>query len=231
MRRRFLAGLNPVRNVTQRFLLSPLRSLREKWKAQRLSTLLRGAVHFFSERKKEATFGLLFLLFVVLFAGIFRYSESPSFCGLCHNMKEYVDSWKTSSHNKVTCLSCHRSPGILNHLRGKGEDLQLALTYFIIGKGIKKLHYEVDDGNCLQNGCHKTDDLKRDMIFKNVSFPHGRHLGELRRGIRLRCTSCHAQLGQGAHLTVHETNCFICHFYRAGPKGEEECISCAVGGC
>jgi hypothetical protein len=188
-------------------------------------------IKFLSTRKKEVIWSLLFFLVIVLFLVGFRYSESPSFCGLCHNMKEYVESWKTSSHNKVTCLSCHRKPGIWNHLRGKGEDLQLALTYIMIGRNIKKIHYEIDDGNCLQNGCHKTDDLKGDMIFKNVNFPHGRHLGELRRGIRLRCTSCHAQLVQGAHLTVHETNCFVCHFYRAGPKGEEECISCAVGGC
>src|SRR4030067_2930945 len=140
-------------------------------------------IHFLSARKKEAIYGLLFFLVIVLFLGGFKYSESPSFCGLCHNMKEYVESWKISSHNKVSCLSCHRKPGILNHLKGKGEDLHLALTYIIIGRGIKKLHYEIDDGNCLQNGCHKRDDLKGDMIFKNVSFPHERHLGELRRGM------------------------------------------------
>jgi len=186
---------------------------------------------FFSKRKKKAIYGLLFFLIIVLFLGGFKYSESPSFCGLCHNMKEYVDSWKTSSHNKATCLSCHRKPGILNHLKGKKEDLQLALTYIIIGKGFKKVHYEVDDGNCTQKGCHKIEDLQRDMVYKNVAFSHGKHLGELRRGIKLRCTSCHAQLVQGAHLTVQGINCFICHYYKAGPRGEEECISCAVGGC
>ncbi len=185
----------------------------------------------FSKTKKKVLYGLLFFILILLFVGVFKYSESPSFCSLCHNMKEYVDSWKTSSHNKVACLNCHRSPGFLNHLKGKWGDLQLAISYLMVGKGIRKLHYEIDDGNCLQKGCHKKDDLKGDMIFKNVSFPHGRHLGELRRGMRLRCTSCHAQLVQGLHLTVHETNCFICHFYRAGPRGEEECISCAVGGC
>jgi hypothetical protein len=187
-------------------------------------------VHFFSKRKKRAIYVLLFFLFIV-FIGIFKYSESPSFCGLCHNMKEYVDSWKTSSHNKVSCLNCHRNPGLLNHLKGKWVDFQLALTYLMVGKTIRKLHYEIDDGSCLQKGCHRREDLKEEMIFKNVAFPHGRHLGELRRGMRLRCTTCHAQLVQGLHLTVHETNCFVCHFFRAGSKGEEECISCAVGGC
>ena len=198
---------------------------------KQLSKISAEVIHFFSWKKKKALYGLLFLLLAILVIGMFHYSESPSFCGLCHNMKEYVDSWKTSSHNQVSCLSCHRSPGFLNHLKGKRVDLQLGLTYLVIGKGIRGLHYEVDDGNCLQKGCHKREDLKGEMIFKNVAFPHGRHLGELRRGMRLRCTTCHAQLVQGLHLTVHETNCFVCHFYRAGPRGEEECISCAVGGC
>jgi len=190
-------------------------------------------IHFLSARKKKVLYGLLFFLVVLLFVGGFKYSESPSFCGLCHNMKEYIDSWKTSSHNKVSCLNCHRSPGLFNHLKGKSVDLQLAITYFMVGKGIKKSHYEVDDGNCLQKGCHKRDDLKGDMIYKNVTFPHGKHLGELKRGMKIRCTTCHAQIVQGAHLTVHETNCFICHYYRArvGRVEEEECISCAVGGC
>jgi nitrate/TMAO reductase-like tetraheme cytochrome c subunit len=196
-----------------------------------LSNLSLKGMRWFLKEKKKVVYGLLFFLFIVLFVGVFKYSESPSFCGLCHNMKEYVDSWKTSSHNNVSCLNCHRSPGFLNHLKGKRVDLQLALTYVIIGKGFKKLHYEVDDGNCLQKGCHKGEELKGDMIYKNVSFPHGKHLGELKRGMKIRCTTCHAQIVQGAHLTVHETNCFICHFYRAGPRGEDECISCAVGGC
>jgi len=186
---------------------------------------------WFSMGKKKAIYGLLFFLLLVLFVGVFRYSESPSFCGLCHNMKEYVESWKISSHNQVTCLNCHRRPGVVNHLQGKWVDLQLALTYVLIGKGTKKLHYEIDDGNCLQKGCHKIEELKGNMIYKNVSFPHGKHLGELKRGMKIRCTTCHAQIVQGLHLTVHDTNCFICHYYRTGPRGEEECISCAIGGC
>jgi hypothetical protein len=198
---------------------------------QNLRSKIIRIIRWFSEGKKKALYGFLLFLLIVLFGGIFRYSESPSFCGLCHNMKEYVDSWKTSSHNQVTCLNCHRTPGIVNHLKGKWVDFQLALTYVIIGKGFKKFHYEVDDGNCLRQGCHKRDELKGDMIYKNVSFPHGKHLGELRRGMKIRCTTCHAQIVQGAHLTVHETNCFICHYYQVSVKGEEECISCAVGGC
>src|SRR4030043_1598867 len=99
-----------------------------------LSNLPPKIFKWFSPGKKKAIYGLLFFLLVVLFAGIFRYSESPSFCGLCHNMKEYVESWKMSSHNKVTCLNCHRGPGLANHIQGKWVDLQLTLTYILIGK-------------------------------------------------------------------------------------------------
>lgn len=188
-------------------------------------------VLLFLKKKKLVLYVLIFLFLFLLFGGLFRYSESPSFCGLCHNMKQYIESWEASSHRQVSCLSCHRNPGILNHLKGKLTDFQLAINYLIVGKGFRKLHYEVDDGNCLQKECHQREQLYGEMVFKNVRFPHGKHLGELRRGMRLRCTSCHAQLVQGLHLTVHETNCFICHFFRVGPRGEEECVSCAVGGC
>ena len=195
------------------------------------SDLLFRPFQWFSKDKKKAFYGLLFFLFFLLFAGILGYSESPSFCGLCHNMKEYVDSWRTSSHRQVSCLSCHRRPGVLNHVKGKWVDLQLGLTYLLIGKGTEKLHYETGDENCLQKGCHNTEELKGNMIYKNISFPHGKHLGEPRRGIEIRCTTCHAQIVQGLHLTVHDTNCFVCHYFRTGPRGDEECVSCAVGDC
>jgi nitrate/TMAO reductase-like tetraheme cytochrome c subunit len=169
--------------------------------------------------------------FLVIFAGLLRFTETPTFCGLCHQMSVYMESWRTSSHRDVACTKCHYEPGYLNHLKGKWVDGQVSLAYFISGKRPSRPHAEINDSSCLQAGCHKTDRLQGDMIYKNVAFSHGQHLGELRRGMRLRCTSCHAQLVQGLHLTVHETNCFICHYYKAGPKGEEECLSCAVGGC
>jgi hypothetical protein len=142
-----------------------------------------------------------------------------------------MESWRASTHRQVACTQCHYEPGFFNHLKGKWVDGQVSLAYFISGKRPSKPHAEISDASCLQSGCHKTENLQGEMIYKNVAFSHGKHLGELRRGMRLRCTSCHAQLVQGAHLTVHETNCLICHYYKAGPKGEEKCISCAVGGC
>jgi len=169
--------------------------------------------------------------FSVLLVGLLRFSETSTFCGLCHQMGSYIASWKASGHRDVACTKCHYEPGFFSHMKGKWVDGQVSLAYFISGKTPSRPHAEISDGSCLQKGCHKLDNLQGNMIYKNVAFSHGKHLGELRRGMKLRCTSCHAQLVQGAHLTVHETNCFICHYYKAGPKGEEDCLSCAMGGC
>jgi nitrate/TMAO reductase-like tetraheme cytochrome c subunit len=171
------------------------------------------------------------IAFFVITVALLQFSESSTFCGLCHQMTGYIESWKASSHRNVACTQCHYAPGFLNHLKGKWVDGQVSLAYFISGKKPTMPHAEISDASCLQKGCHKVEDLQGDMIYKNVAFSHGKHLDELKRGMKLRCTSCHAQMVQGQHLTVHETNCFICHYYKAGPKGEEECLSCAIGGC
>ncbi len=197
-------------------------------------------IDFFNEAKKGTQAHLkaikVFLVFcivvfLVILVGLLKFTESSTFCGLCHQMNVYMDSWRTSSHRHVACTKCHYEPGFLNHLKGKWVDGQVSLAYFLSGKRPSTPHAQISDASCLQKGCHKIQDLQGDMIYKNVAFSHGKHLGELRRGMKLRCTSCHAQLVQGLHLTVHEINCFICHYYKSGPKGEEDCISCAVGGC
>jgi nitrate/TMAO reductase-like tetraheme cytochrome c subunit len=171
------------------------------------------------------------IAFFILSAVLLKFTESATFCGLCHQMDAYIESWKASSHRHAACTQCHYEPGFINHLKGKWVDGQVSLAYFLSGKRPNKPHAEISDASCLQGGCHKVEDLQKDMVYKNVAFSHGKHLGELKRGMKLRCTSCHAQIVQGAHLTVHETNCFICHYFKAGVKGEEECLSCAVGGC
>jgi nitrate/TMAO reductase-like tetraheme cytochrome c subunit len=197
-------------------------------------------IDFFKEAKRGTLTHLkgikIFLIFciiafIILLGVLLRFTESSTFCGLCHQMNAYMESWRASSHHHVACTKCHYEPGFINHLKGKWVDGQVSLAYFISGKTPSKPHAEIGDASCLQKGCHKIENLQRDMVYKNVAFSHGKHLGELRRGMKLRCTTCHAQLVQGAHLTVHEINCFICHYYRAGTRGDEECISCAVGSC
>jgi len=84
---------------------------------------------------------------------------------------------------------------------------------------------EVDDAACLE--CHQRRLLAGREVYGDVLFDHTPHLTEMRRGKRLRCTSCHAQIVQGSHIAVNSTTCMLCHFKNQEPgKGTAECTLC-----
>jgi len=61
---------------------------------------------------------------------------------------------------------------------------------------------------------------------RNITFDHQDHMTKLKRGEKLRCTSCHYAIVQGEHIVkgshtqVDTGVCFLCHFRgsaRTGP--------------
>ena len=66
------------------------------------------------------------------------------------------------------------------------------------------------------------------MVFKNVLFSHPSHIEQMRRQKQLRCTTCHSQIVQGAHMTVTDVECFICHFYKSRRPSPSQagCTTC-----
>ncbi len=155
--------------------------------------------------------------------GFVEYSAQPSFCTKCHNMVPYYESWASSSHNMVPCISCHYAPGIKAEAMGKLQAANQVVKYVTGTYGLKPWA-EIEDAACLRSGCHITRELESTVVFKGIRFNHSAHLGELRRGKQLRCTSCHSQIVQGEHLTVTESTCYLCHF-------KERTASDPVGGC
>jgi nitrate/TMAO reductase-like tetraheme cytochrome c subunit len=154
-----------------------------------------------------------FCIFILLIALLLKATASYKFCGMCHNMDNYIESWKQSSHKDVSCLECHFEPGVWGELKGKWK-AQTHVVMKITGTAPPRPHTIIADASCLREGCHSTDELKEKTInFKGVEFSHNTHLSELRRGKKLKCVSCHSQIVQGQHLTVTESTCFNCHFY------------------
>jgi nitrate/TMAO reductase-like tetraheme cytochrome c subunit len=198
-------------NFLRDFTGAAVRGSREHWKGM----LIFGVVAFF---------GLIALMIVVLEA-----TASPKFCASCHNMRTYIESWEQSSHKDVNCIECHFEPGLFNLLKGKWQ-AQTHVVYKITGKEPSRSHTQISDASCLREGCHSTVELSASAVtFKGVNFSHRTHLGELRRGKRLRCVSCHSQIVQGEHLTVTEDTCFTCHFYKKAEHPEmAECQTCHV---
>jgi nitrate/TMAO reductase-like tetraheme cytochrome c subunit len=161
---------------------------------------------------KAAALGGAFLLFIALgTAGAGWYTSRPQFCRSCHIMEPYFVSWQESSHKDVSCIKCHFGPGVGEKVRGKLLGLVQLAKYVTRSEGPRPAA-EIPDASCLRSGCHETRTLVGDVDFHGIPFDHKPHLEQLRRGKKLRCTSCHAQIVQGSHMTVTASTCFLCHF-------------------
>lgn len=156
--------------------------------------------------------GGCFLAIIVFFISFIQFSTSPYFCRSCHIMKPYYEAWKTSRHNTVPCVDCHYPPGFREEVKGKFQAATQVVKW-LTGTYSTKPYAEIEDAACLRSGCHSTRLLQGKVIFKRgIIFDHTPHLTEMRRGRKLRCTSCHSQIVQGTHIAVTENTCFVCHF-------------------
>ncbi|HYL70152.1 MAG TPA: NapC/NirT family cytochrome c, partial [Candidatus Dormibacteraeota bacterium] len=154
---------------------------------------------------------LAILLLAVGTVGFVQSSSQPGFCKSCHIMQPYYASWATSSHRNVSCIECHIAPGIKAEAMSKFQAANMVVKYFTGAYGTRPWA-EIDDATCLRSGCHSERLIEGVVEYRGVRFDHTDHLGEQRRGMQLRCTSCHSQIVQGTHIAVTETTCFLCHF-------------------
>ncbi len=170
--------------------------------------------------------GGFIVLLTVLTAGAAWYTSRSQFCNSCHIMEPYYQSWVESSHANVPCIECHFPPGFGGKVRGKLLGLIQLAKYVTESQGPRPAA-EIPDESCLRSGCHDTRLLSGKVQFKGVTFDHTPHLGDLRRGKKLRCVSCHSQMVQGEHMTVTESTCFLCHFKDTGfNEGIGACTRC-----
>ena len=145
--------------------------------------------------------GTVILLLLVMVGSAAWYTSRSEFCNSCHIMEPYYKSWQESSHKNVACIKCHFPPGVGEEVRGKMLGLVQLAKYVTQSQGPRPAA-EVPDASCLRSGCHETRLLSGKVEFQGIHFDHTPHLGEVRRGKKLRCTSCHSQIVQGRHMAV-----------------------------
>ena len=164
---------------------------------------------------------------LLLFVGAVQFTNRSDFCTTCHYMQPYYDAWASSTHHNVPCRDCHYEPGYSNIVKGKVRDLNQLVKYWTNAYRRSKPWAEISDESCLRSGCHSHRLLEGRVMFEDVNFDHKPHLEEMRRGKKLRCTSCHSQIVQGEHMTVTETTCITCHF-KLDENGQNlaECTIC-----
>jgi nitrate/TMAO reductase-like tetraheme cytochrome c subunit len=170
------------------------------------------------------TAGLVSGLAIVALWTSIEISSRPQFCGSCHIMGPYYESWKDSRHSSVACVECHIPPGITAEFKKKYEALSMVVSYFTGTYGTNPWT-EIDDAACLR--CHERRLLVGKELFGEVLFDHASHLVGLRRGKTLRCTSCHSQIVQGSHIAVTTSTCILCHFKgQSADAGIARCTLC-----
>lgn len=180
-------------------------------------------------RKRRWPFILLLTLgpFLLLFAAAAEFTSHSRFCSVCHYMKPFYQSWKESSHGNIECSVCHYPPGMRSFFRVKLEGLNQVFRYWTKLYLKSKPWAEIPDESCLREGCHEKRLLEGPVRFEKVTFDHRIHFEDMRRGKKLRCTSCHSQIVQGEHITVTESSCFICHFKKSDHYPEiSRCSHC-----
>jgi len=165
-------------------------------------------------RKKKRTIIILsgVAIFFLLFAASAEYTSHSRFCSACHYMKPFYQSWQESTHAGIECSVCHYPPGLRSFFRVKLEGLNQVFRCWTKLYLKSKPWAEIPDESCLRQGCHDKRLLQGKVRFNKIIFDHRVHLEDLKRGKKLRCTSCHSQIVQGEHITVTESSCFICHF-------------------
>ncbi len=166
-------------------------------------------------------------LFLLLFAASAEYTSHSRFCSSCHYMKPFYQSWQESTHAGIECSVCHYPPGMRSFFRVKLEGLNQVFRYWTKLYLKSKPWAEIPDESCLREGCHEKRLLQGQVKFNKIVFDHRVHLEDLKRGKKLRCTSCHSQIVQGEHITVTESSCFICHFKESEHyPGTSRCSLC-----
>lgn len=159
---------------------------------------------------------ILFLVLLIL-NGIYYFASAynPG-CVMCHYMKPYYEQSSHSVHKDISCVTCHPSRRILT---------APYLLKYIAGSYNSRPRAEVDDKVCLD--CHEAQNLKKQTAFEmNISFNHADHLNDLKRGKKLRCTSCHARGEFEQHFAINKNVCFTCHF--KGAETGHSATSCNV---
>jgi hypothetical protein len=168
-------------------------------------------------RRRLAIIGAAALgVFVVVNGVFFVAANFPKSCVVCHYMDPFYDQWKTSTHAGVACIRCHPFRPVVNAVN--------TVKYWT-GVYNPRPHADVPDASCLASNCHQDRIEKgKATLGTSVAFNHKEHMGKLKRGETLRCTSCHYSIVQGEHIAVDQNVCFLCHFKGIG-QGQ------ALGGC
>lgn len=160
-------------------------------------------------RRLARTVGIVLLSVLILGAvsigGAEYYTSRPDFCGTCHVMDPYYESWSHDKHGAkldVWCVECHYAPGEQHTIKAKFKGLSQLASYFSGRYGAGRPRAQVDDASCMRSKCHGDGEHLDKMLLigeprkeirlvsgheteitrsPTVRFVHSKHLGDEKR--------------------------------------------------
>ncbi len=167
-----------------------------------------------TRRRRWITLGVV--MFVIMPVVSVELTSQSWFCNSCHIMNSYYASWKTGSHSKVECVSCHIPPGPTNFISAKLNGAGQVVDD-LLNRTSTKPSAAVSDFSCTRSGCHDIGKVR------NISrregkffFNHAKHLDLEYIGLNLHCTSCHSHVSGSKHFEVNTNVCITCHLMTPG---------------
>lgn len=126
------------------------------------------------------------VVIIAVAAGLYLWTEQPSFCGGCHEMATVYSSWAYSTHGNIAdCLDCHAEPGtgnrIIAHLNGARYIWQ-KITGQAEGQVFRT---DLSDSSCTH--CHPLDELEDTQ--QDIAVKHRIHNED-----GVECENCHENL-------------------------------------
>lgn len=165
--------------------------------------------------KRWTVVGLL--VFVVGSIGSVELTSQSWFCNSCHIMNPYYDSWTTSAHKDIQCVSCHIAPGVDNFVAAKLNGLGQVVDD-VLSRTSTKPSASVSQLSCTRSGCHTVETLNSKVIDNGrFKFRHDRHLGAKHLGVEISCGTCHSHVRGSEHFEVSTSVCITCHLTERAP--------------
>lgn len=177
------------------------------------------------------TLGIFVILIICSLFAAEYYSSRPQFCGSCHIMKKYYDSWKQDKHSEenVTCVECHYPPGEKHALKSKFKGLGQLFTYLGTGTNVVRTPAKVSDLSCTTSNCHPDEKFmdKKIKFTEKISYVHATHKNKTIEGQALHCDTCHQHVTPEKHFEVPRMICYLCHFKETKfNEGRSKCTLC-----
>jgi nitrate/TMAO reductase-like tetraheme cytochrome c subunit len=175
-------------------------------------------------------------LLIIAFMGVgsliggVELSSQSTFCGTCHIMDPFYDSWQASEHRTVKCIECHIPPGlentILAKLNGAGQVVDDVLNRVSMKPSAKVANF-----SCMRDGCHVREELDQPPgPDRSYFFDHDKHLEQDTFGIAIECATCHSHVRGETHFEVNTNVCVVCHLGRIEDNPDKTILASLHGG-